>query len=111
MFWCALLCVHSSFCNHLNGEENAACVALFVFLVSRDCCMVLPQDGMGLSAVCDCGNSLSYSLTIFNINSWYVPFHHLVQEHQPLLVSFLFLGGQFEVNEHVCYASLLSGLF
>ena len=28
-------------------------VALFVFLVSRDCCGAFPQDAMGLSAVCE----------------------------------------------------------
>ena len=27
--------------------------ALFVFLVSRDCCVALPNDTMGLSAVCE----------------------------------------------------------
>ena len=27
--------------------------------------MALPPGAMGLSAVCDCGNSWSYSLTIF----------------------------------------------
>ena len=26
-------------------------------LVSRDCCVVLPRDATGLSAVCDCGIS------------------------------------------------------
>ena len=35
--------------------------------MSRDCCVDLPCGAMGLSAVCDCGISLSYSLTIFNI--------------------------------------------
>ena len=44
-------------CNHLDGEERAGCFALFVFLVSHDCCVTLPQDAMGLSAVCDCGIS------------------------------------------------------
>ena len=34
----------------------------------RDCCVALPRDDMGLSAVCDCGISLSYSLTIFEIS-------------------------------------------
>ena len=29
--------------------------ALFVFLVSCDCCVTLLHDAMGLSAVCDCG--------------------------------------------------------
>ena len=30
---------------------------LFVFLVPRDCCVALPHDAMGLSAVCNCGIS------------------------------------------------------
>ena len=40
---------------HLDGEERAGCFALFVFLASCDCCVALPHDAMGLSAVCDCG--------------------------------------------------------
>ena len=28
---------------------------MFVFLVSRNCCVALPYDATGLSAVCDCG--------------------------------------------------------
>ena len=36
------------------GEERAGCFTLFVFLVSRDCCVALPHDATGLSAVCDC---------------------------------------------------------
>ena len=39
------------------GEKRAGCFALFVFLVSHDCCMALPHDAMGLSAVCDSGIS------------------------------------------------------
>ena len=35
---CTLLYVHSSFCNHNDGEERAGCLALFVFLVSSDGC-------------------------------------------------------------------------
>ena len=38
-------------CNHLDGEERDGCFALFVFLVSRDCCVALPGDAKGLSAV------------------------------------------------------------
>ena len=34
-----------------NGVSE---VALLVFLVSRDCCVALHHDGMGLYAVCDC---------------------------------------------------------
>ena len=30
---------------------------LFVFLLYRDCCVTLPHDVTGLSAVCDCGIS------------------------------------------------------
>ena len=54
------------FCNHLNGEERGGCVSKFVFLLSRDCCVALPCGTMGLSAVCECGISLQYSLTIFD---------------------------------------------
>ena len=45
-------------------EEKASCFASFVFLVSRDGYVALSRDAMVLSAVCDCGISLSYSLTI-----------------------------------------------
>ena len=31
---------------------NKHCFALFVFLGSRDCCVAVPQNSMGLSAVC-----------------------------------------------------------
>ena len=55
MFCCALIYVQ--FCNHLDGEERACCFTLFVFMVSRDCCVALPNDATGLSAVCDCGIS------------------------------------------------------
>ena len=41
------------FCNHLDGEERTGCFALFVFLVSRVCCVALSHDAKGLSAVCD----------------------------------------------------------
>ena len=56
MFCCALLCdglvLRSS-----RWGGGAGCFALFVFLVSRDCCVDLPRDAIGLSAVCDCGIS------------------------------------------------------
>ena len=39
------------------GRERADCFALFVFLVSGECCVALPHDNTGLSAVCDCGIS------------------------------------------------------
>ena len=45
------------FLHHLDGKERAGCFALFVFLVSRDCCVVFPHGVMDLSAVCDCGIS------------------------------------------------------
>ena len=38
-------------------EERAGRFALFVLLVSRECCVALPRDAMGLSAVSDCGFS------------------------------------------------------
>ena len=39
----------------LDGEEKASCSALFVFLMAHDCCVALPHDATGVSAVCDCG--------------------------------------------------------
>ena len=36
------------FCNHLDGEERASCFALFVLLVSRNCCVALPHDATGI---------------------------------------------------------------
>ena len=49
---------------------------LFVFLVSHDRCGALPHVAMGLSAVCDCGITWSYSFTIFTqtlyiVKLWY----------------------------------------
>ena len=49
MFWCALLCVHSSF------AIISGCFALFVLLVSHYCCVAFSHSAIGLSAVCDCG--------------------------------------------------------
>ena len=55
LFCYALFYVHCLLvCNHHDLEERAGCFALFVFMVSRDCCVALPQCAMGLYAVCDC---------------------------------------------------------
>ena len=35
--------------------KRVGCFALFVFLVSPDCCVALPHDTTGLSSVCACG--------------------------------------------------------
>ena len=48
--------VHSSFAIISMGN-----FALFVYLVSRDCCVAHPHDATGLNVVCDCGISRSYS--------------------------------------------------
>ena len=59
MFCCTLFCVPSSLAVVLMGkrEERAGCFAKIVFLMSRNCFVVLPRGAMGLSAVCDCGIS------------------------------------------------------
>ena len=63
MFCCAL---HS-----LDEEERAVCFAFFVFLTSCYCCVYFPHGAMGLSAVCDCGISWSYALTVLgNMKEW-----------------------------------------
>ena len=55
MFCCELLYVNSSIA--IISIERAGYFALFVFLMSRDCCVALPCGTMGLYAVCDCGIS------------------------------------------------------
>ena len=55
-----LLCVRSSFAIILLVKGGW--MLCFVFLVSRGCCVALPCGAIGLSAVCDCGISWSYSL-------------------------------------------------
>ena len=53
MFCCASLYVHSSFAIILDGEERerAGCFALFVFLVSHECCAALPRDAMVVNPI------------------------------------------------------------
>ena len=54
MFYCALLCFHSSLSIILMGRESW--LLCFVCLPGVcDCCVVLAHDVTGLSAVCDCG--------------------------------------------------------
>ena len=36
-------------------QSRAGCFALFLYLVSHDCCVALPHDATDLSTVCDCG--------------------------------------------------------
>ena len=38
----------------LSSERDKIGIALFVFLVSPDCCVAIPYNGTGLSAVCNC---------------------------------------------------------
>ena len=64
MFCCPLLCVHSNFTIISMGKRELD--ALFVFLVSRDCCVALTHDTTGLSAVCDCDYFLII-LTVFTV--------------------------------------------
>ena len=64
MFCCTLLYVHSSFAIILTGKRG-----LVVLLKSSWCLVMVGRLFLavprGLSAVCDCGISCSYSLTIF----------------------------------------------
>ena len=54
LFCCTLLYIHTRFAIILMGKRERE---LFVFLMSRDCCVALTCDAMGLSAICDCGIS------------------------------------------------------
>ena len=57
MFCCALHFMSILVLLSSRERERAGCFALFIFLVSRDSCVALPYDAMGLSAVCDRGIS------------------------------------------------------
>ena len=57
LFFCALLCVHSSFAIISMGKRGLVALLCLSSLVSRDCCVTLPHSVTGLSAVCDCGIS------------------------------------------------------
>ena len=46
--------------------------------MSRDCCVALPHSDTGLSAICDCGISGSYYLTILGIK----------HQHDPIILDF-----------------------
>ena len=47
------------FCNHLEEEEKAGCLAIVVVQMYcyYKCSPALPHSAVGWSAVCDCGNS------------------------------------------------------
>ena len=68
-----LLFVHSR-SNHLDGDERAGCFALFVLLVSRNCCMALPHDGtvclqFGIVVFPDRTHYFFYTLIMCNYSS------------------------------------------
>ena len=66
MLCCTLLYVHFSFAVILMGKrELVALLSLSSWCLVIDLCVALLRGAMGLSAVCDCGISWSYSLTIF----------------------------------------------
>ena len=50
-------CVHSSFAIISIGTRELVALLCLSLLVSRDCCVALPRDATGLSAVCYCGIS------------------------------------------------------
>ena len=59
VFVFALVCITLCplwFCIHLDEEKRAGCFAFIVFCMScyYKCCVVLPQDAIGWSAVCEC---------------------------------------------------------
>ena len=56
----AFICISDVFSSH--DAVFRAGFLCFVFPVSHDCCVALPHGATGLSAVCDCGISCSYSL-------------------------------------------------
>ena len=58
-FWCLF-----SFTNHMLRRRKLVCFVCVVLRLSRLCVSVsLAHGAVGLSAVCDCGISWSFSLT------------------------------------------------
>ena len=45
------------FCNHIDGQERAGCLSLFVFYMSCSCYVAHFHDAYGCSIVCECGIS------------------------------------------------------
>ena len=64
MFYCTLLYVHSSFAIILMGKRK-----LVALLRLSSWYLVMAVWPMGLSAVCDCGISLSYSLFELSVST------------------------------------------
>ena len=52
LFCCTLLCVHFSFCNHLEEDKIAGCFSIIVLQMFYYCkCVVsIPRGAMGWSA-------------------------------------------------------------
>ena len=78
MFCCAY---HSSFAIILMGKTELVAL-FFVFLVSRDCCVALSHGVTGLSAVCECGISRSYSQA-----HYFLPLLHSLCRQSPSIVT------------------------
>ena len=65
-----------------------------VFLVTRDFRLALPRDATGLSAVCFCGISCSYSLTISEVKTIFGDINKTFDRvwHNVLLLKLKFVG-------------------
>ena len=97
--------VHSSFAIILIGNR-AGCFNLFVFLVSRDCCVALPHDTTDVSVVCDCGipgHSHLLFLAVMSLldqkaNLCTIAFHSVFSQHV-LISSEHFLNKNYLSNQ------------
>ena len=71
--------------------------------MSRDGWAALPRGATGLSAVCDCGISWSYSLTIFEDKNQLLRYNNTIGQSHPFRRprSYVFLIGSY--NEHRKY--------
>ena len=67
--------------------------------MSCDGCVALPDGIMGLSAVCDCGISWSYSPTMFVFGHWFVIYY---------IVPFLVYNQFSEEESNDCFAQIMS---
>ena len=70
--WCLMIVVflvsHDCCLPGVSWLLSPWCLMIVVFLVSHDCCVALPRDAMGLSAICDCVISWSYTYCFWFLN-------------------------------------------
>ena len=101
LFWCALLCVISSFAIILMRKRELVAKFFFVFRMSCycKCSVALPDGAVGRSAVCECGFFWSYMRFLRGQN-----FIHLALLFSDFIHFFKYLTKTFYLCISIVYA-------